>query len=237
MDGLLGTILRNPFTMYLRYVANSVSNSLKFKDFAQGYMSSVDGCLVEPHVRIAADAVVRGCKVGGYTYIGTDTFITGTQIGRFCSIGPACRIGLGKHPTREFVTTSPVFFSTGRQCGTTFAQENAFLENEPIAIGNDVWIGANVFVADGVTIGDGAIIGAGAIVVRDVPDYAVYGGVPARLLRYRFERSQIEWLREFKWWDRDPEWLQANHRAFWSVADLMQTARAQAAPFRQEETD
>jgi carbonic anhydrase/acetyltransferase-like protein (isoleucine patch superfamily) len=200
-------------------------------------MSSVDGCSVEPHVRIAAEAVVRGCKIGGCTYIGTDTYITGTEIGKFCSIGPACRMGLGKHPTREFVSTSPVFFSIGRQCGTTFAQENAFCENEPIAIGNDVWIGANVFVADGVTIGNGAIIGAGAIVVRDVPDYAVYGGVPARLLRYRFERSQIEWLQEFKWWNRDPEWLRANHCAFSSVADLMKTAQIKAAPFRQEETD
>src|ERR1700730_3199617 len=144
MHNLLATILRNPLTMYLRYVANSVSNSLKFKDFAQGYMSSVDGCLVEPHVRISADAIVRGCKIGGYTYIGIGTFITGTEIGRFSSIGPACRIGLGKPPTLEFVSTSPVFFSMGRQCGTTFAQESAFRENEPIAIGNDVWIGANV---------------------------------------------------------------------------------------------
>jgi acetyltransferase-like isoleucine patch superfamily enzyme len=233
----LARTIRNPLTMYLRYVANFVSNSLKYRDFAQEYMSSVDDCVIESHVRISAQAIVRACTIGGYTYIGADTQIARTDIGRFCSIGPACRIGLGNHPTRDFVSTSPVFFSMGRQCGTTFVRENAFRESEPIAIGNDVWIGANVFIADGVTIGNGAIIGAGAVVVRDVPDYAVYGGVPARLLRYRFERSQIEWLQEFKWWNRDPEWLRANHSAFWSITDLMQTAKAKPAPFRPEEAD
>jgi acetyltransferase-like isoleucine patch superfamily enzyme len=234
MHGLLATIVRNPLTMYLRYVANSVSNSLQFKDFAQGYMSSVDGCSVEPHVRVSADAVVRGCKIGGHTYIGANTYVARTEIGRFCSIGPACRIGLGKHPTREFVSTSPVFFSMGRQCGTTFVQENAFCESEPIVIGNDVLISANVVVLDGVTIGNGAIIGAGAVVVSDVPNYAVYGGVPARLLRYRFDRSKIEWLQEFRWWNRDPEWLRLNHRAFRSLSELMQTVQITSAPVQHD---
>lgn len=63
--------------------------------------------------------------------------------------------------------------------------EQGFVENKPIKIGNDVWIGARVIILPGVTIGNGVIIGAGAVVTKDVPDYAVVGGVPARVIKYR----------------------------------------------------
>ena len=90
-----------------------------------------------------------------------------------------------------------------------------------MVLGNDVWIGANVVIADGVRIGNGAILGAGAVVVSNVPDYAVYGGVPARLIRYRFAPSQIDWLNELAWWNRDDTWLRANCRSFQNISRFM----------------
>jgi acetyltransferase-like isoleucine patch superfamily enzyme len=208
---------RNPLTCYLRFILEAGKNSRKFEDFQQGYMSRVLECEIEAHVRILPGAFVSKCKIGSYTYIGAESKVGHAQIGRFSSIGPGCRIGLGKHPARTFVSTSPVFYSTAGQCGSTFVQQSCFKEWEDIRIGNDVWIGANAVVSDGAQIGDGAIIAAGAIVASQVPDYAIFGGVPARLIRYRFKESAISWLKQFKWWDRDLDWIRNNCERFQDI--------------------
>lgn len=67
--------------------------------------------------------------------------------------------------------------------------------------GNDVWIGANCIILDGLTIDDGAVIAAGAVVTKNVPPYAIVGGNPARIIKYRFTPEQIRALLEIKWWD------------------------------------
>ena len=74
-----------------------------------------------------------------------------------------------------------------------------------IVLGNDVWVGFEAVILAGVTIGDGAIIGARAVVTRDVPPYAIVGGVPARLIRRRFDEATIESLLALQWWDWEPE--------------------------------
>lgn len=76
-------------------------------------------------------------------------------------------------------------------------------------IGNDVWIGCGVIVMPGVSIGDGAVVGAGAIVTKDVEPYSVVSGVPARLMRYRFDRETIETLESLDWWDWDDATLRS----------------------------
>jgi virginiamycin A acetyltransferase len=207
-------LFRNPLSLYFRFVFESARNHSRFQDFGQGYMSRVEGCSIEPHVRVFPGAIVMGGRIGSFSYIAEEATVLGAEIGRFCSIGPGCRIGLGRHPTRRFVSTSPVFFSTARQCGSSFVNEDRFHEFTPVVIGNDVWIGANVSVVDGVRIGHGAIIGAGAVVVSDVPDYSVFAGVPARLIRFRFSASQIAWLTEFQWWDKGEDWIRQNHALF-----------------------
>ena len=99
--------------------------------------------------------------------------------------------------------------------------ESYFLETEQINIGNDVWIGANAIVLDGVTIGDGAIISAGAIVNKNVPPFSIYGGVPARLIRFRFEENEIEFLKKFKWWDKDLNWIKTHTPYFKDIKELI----------------
>lgn len=75
--------------------------------------------------------------------------------------------------------------------------------NREVIIGNDVWIGAGVFIKGGIKIGDGAVIAAHAVVTKDVPPYAIVGGVPAKILKYRFTDDVIRKLLDLKWWDYD----------------------------------
>ena len=90
------------------------------------------------------------------------------------------------------------------------------VKSAPI-IGDDVWIGTNVVILPGVHIGQGAIIGAGAVVTKDVPPYACMGGVPARLLKYRFPKETIEKLLKINWSQKDDEWIKNNIELFYDV--------------------
>lgn len=84
-------------------------------------------------------------------------------------------------------------------------------------IGNDVWLGRNVIITNGVKIGNGVIAGAGAVITKDVPDYAVVVGVPARIIKYRFTPKQIEQLNEIKWWDWDLEKIKECYDDFFDI--------------------
>ena len=94
-----------------------------------------------------------------------------------------------------------------------------------VVIGNDVWVGQNVIITASVSyIGDGAVIGAGAVVTKDVPPYAVVVGVPATILKFRFDDEQIKVLQELKWWDWDPQYISVNWQAFESVSAFLDLA-------------
>lgn len=84
-------------------------------------------------------------------------------------------------------------------------------KTKPTIIGNDVWLGANVFIKRGVEVGDGAIVAAGAVVVKDVPPYAIVGGNPATIIRYRFENEIILLLLDLKWWSLNEDMLKDLH--------------------------
>lgn len=161
-----------------------------------------------------SDVTLQNSTVGDYSYIQRQSIILNTEIGRFCSIATCAKFGLGSHPTAQFVSTHPIFFSVKQQAVDVWADNSYFPEFKPVTIGNDVLVGSNVTVLDGVNVGDGAVIGAGAVVVSDVPAYAIVGGVPARVLRFRFNEDLRNWLLNYRWWDKEISWIKANWRRF-----------------------
>lgn len=171
---------------------------------------------------IGDGTVVSDSKVGRYTYLGKHNRLDRITIGKFCSIGSNIKILDSTHPTRNFVTTSPVFYSTIRQNGTTFVDKELFNEHisgggYKIQIENDVWICDDVTFVGGVRVGNGAVVGAGALVTKDVPPYAIVGGIPAKVIRYRFTPEQIDFLENNHWWNKSEEWLRRNSGLFQSI--------------------
>lgn len=163
---------------------------------------------VEAPVDLSISTFLGKVEVGSFTYFGQGCVVRNTKIGRFCSIATNCTIGSFNHPT-DRVTTHPIVFNTVIR----IPDMHAFYEiNEPVpfdkkiqycVIGNDVWIGSNVFIRSGVDIGNGAVVGANAVVVKDVPDYAIVAGNPAKVIRYRFSEKIIQALNQSRWWEYD----------------------------------
>lgn len=159
--------------------------------------------LVESPIWLGGNLSSR-VMIGAYTFLRDNVRIAGqvAHIGRFCSIAPGVVIGDGNHPTDWLSTHS---FQWGEGSWIPSEAINQFTspaerKSRKAIIGNDVWIGANAIILPGVTIGDGAIIAAGSVISRDVPPYAIVGGVPARVIRFRFDELVIERLMQIRWW-------------------------------------
>ena len=160
-------------------------------------------------------------SLGYGTEVGDGCFLS-ADIGRFSSIGSRCKYINATHPMREpYVTTSSLLYSTnGRKSptGKSIAEKQMFdefrffdKEGEIVnKIGSDVWIGLDVCLIGGVNIGDGAVVLSRAVVTKDVPPFAIVGGVPAKIIGYRYDEETIAFLQEVKWWDKTPEWFKSN---------------------------
>lgn len=159
----------------------------------------------EHPIRTYGNVTIKSKSIlGAFSFINTGTTLfPGTKIGRYCSIGKNCEIGAFDHPI-DWLSSSPIQYNIAGHFPdyvNIFEQQKFERPNSTI-IGNDVWIGSLVIIKRGLKIGDGAIIAGGAVVIGDVPPYAIVGGVPARILKYRFEQDIIKQLLELKWWDR-----------------------------------
>lgn len=184
------------------------------------------GATADADCRLGTDVVVHDntrlfhCTVGRNTYFAEDGGYHQCSIGAFCSFGPGVRAGLGQHPSRNFVSTHPSFYSGNDASRGQFAHRPEFAEFSPITIGNDVWVGAAAIILDDVTIGNGAIIAAGAVVTKDVLPYTIVGGVPAKEIRARFTPDQIQFLQQLSWWTKDDAWIRAHAGLFHDIEQL-----------------
>lgn len=149
-------------------------------------------------------------EVGAFTTFdgeAVDCRIRNVKIGRYCSVAKHVDIGLLQHPV-NWLSVTPRQYYRNFSGWSSFAGKKMAVkpfdgESGMTEIGNDVWIGDRVVIMSGVKIGDGAIIAAGAVVTKDVPPYAVVGGVPARVIKYRFDETTIRRLLDLQWWRYD----------------------------------
>lgn len=167
------------------------------------YSAALNKVSMGENVAILDGVVLESVSLGNFSYVSNNSRLVNVSAGNFCSIGPNVKIGLGPHPSRIFVSTYPAFYSDCNMgCPLSFRKDKIFDDSVPSTrIGNDVWIGSDVIIPGGILVGTGAILAAGSVVVKDVPPYAVVGGNPAKILRYRFSEQQIQLLLESEWWN------------------------------------
>lgn len=156
---------------------------------------------------VYSGSTVYGSTIGRYSYLGYNCEVINTDIGSFCSIASGIRIGEAEHPIL-WVSTSPVFQNV-KNSGVSkrFAKIDVPRTRRTI-IGHDVWIGVNAIIKAGVHIGTGAVIASGAVVTKDVEPYAIVGGCPAKLIKYRFSDDVKDKLLNSKWWECDDATLE-----------------------------
>lgn len=211
--------------LYERYLTRRYQQKNKKKHVAFSDTSKISrNCFFEGNNFVAGE--MYGCRLGYGTYVHKGSVLRNVRIGRFCGIGENVNIRLFEHPI-QMVSISPCFYRKEHTL-KTYVDRNYFEDLKcaadaySVVIGNDVWIGSNVLIKSGITIGDGAVVAAGAVVTENVEPYAIVGGVPAKLIRYRFTTEQIEALLRIKWWDRDDSWFQENGKYFTDVEGFIE---------------
>lgn len=164
--------------------------------------ASVRDCAFGRYTEVGARTQIAETSMGDYSYVVNDAEIIYCRIGKFCSIAAHTRLNPGNHPMQRASQSHFTYRSSWYFEGA--ADEAAFFDwrrEHPVTLGHDVWVGHGVVVLPGVSIGAGAILAAGAVVSKDVEDYTIVGGVPARPIRRRFEPEIGEALKAIAWWD------------------------------------
>lgn len=168
--------------------------------------SSIKNSIIHSTSKVESGSLVVNSVFEKYSFCGYDCKIIDCSVGSFTSIADNVVIGGGRHPM-EWVGMSPVFYE-GRDSVKKKFSIHSRQANLHSSIGNDVWIGESALIRAGVRIGHGAVIGMGSVVTKDVDNYAIVAGNPARLIRYRFPEETISSLLKLKWWDFDEKKLE-----------------------------
>ncbi|HDR7563182.1 TPA: CatB-related O-acetyltransferase [Bacillus mycoides] len=210
--------------LFLKRILKRVYVYIRFKNVVIASRGNISTrTIFEGQNKVGRNAWFDG-YMGYGSYIGDGSTING-EIGRYCSIGHQVTVLTGTHPSHVFVSTSPVFYSTRKQNGTTYTETQRFEEimysdkdnQYGVTIGNDVWIGFQATIIGGVKIGDGAIIASNAVVTKDVAPYTIVAGIPGKEVGRRFDDDTIRWLCNFKWWNKPEEWIKNNAEIFTDI--------------------
>ncbi|MEZ9006737.1 CatB-related O-acetyltransferase [Vibrio sp. 10N.247.311.59] len=186
----------------------------------------------EGHNSIKAGSSVSNSYIGRGTYIGSNCILKNVKIGRFCSIASNVSVLSNDHPVKGYVSTHPAFHKIDDELmcllqlnfkvDKPFKPEFITESNHNVNIGSDVWVGEGVRILPGVNIGNGAIIAARALVTKDVDNYAIVGGIPAKLIRYRFNKNEVDSLMNINWWNWNLEKIKQNSTEFICIDRLEQ---------------
>jgi acetyltransferase-like isoleucine patch superfamily enzyme len=212
----MGELLKNPITLWLRWLFTCLSYQIRFggKSIRIEYMAELSKVVFEGTNKVYKFARLRDVSLGFFSYVSRGTQVYNAEVGRFTCIGPETIIGPGEHPVRGYISSHPAFYSTLAQAGTTFSDQDYVEEIPRTKIGHNVWIGARAIIRAGVTIGDGAVIAAGSVVVKDVAAYTVVGGVPAQMIRDRFDVQVKTLVQTSEWWNWPTDKLSKHAAAF-----------------------
>lgn len=193
------------------YIIGSIRNL--FNPGTSFFTMIDDASQVSRLANVNANVKVFRSKIGDYSYVGGKSRIINASIGKYCSIAGESSIGMGTH-TLNNLSTCPIFTEKNNGTGHSWCNESSENPYKEVNIGNDVWVGKRVMVMGGINIGDGAVIAAGAVVTKDIPAYALVGGVPARIIRFRFSEEIIKKLLDIRWWDLKEDKLKEKISSF-----------------------
>lgn len=183
-----------------------------------GDFTTIRQSVLGKYVSIQRNCDLLRVNVGDYTIIEKNAVVHDVEMGKFCEISWHCSMGGDNHnyklPTIHHWYWNKAFgFEKEDNAigGVNFLNK---LYDEPCVIGNDVWIGSGVTVNRKVHVGNGVILASGTVVTKDVPDYAIVGGVPGRVIKYRFDEETIKRLLFIEWWNWPYEVLKENRHLF-----------------------
>jgi phosphonate metabolism protein (transferase hexapeptide repeat family) len=151
---------------------------------------------------VAERVILAECDVGDFTYIERHVEAIYTTIGKFCAVAAGARLNALSHPMERIsqhkITYRPNEYFVYAKVDKAFREKR---QNARVVIGHDVWMGHGAIVMPGLSIGHGAVIAAGAVVTKSIEPYAVVAGVPAKRIKWRFEKSIRERIVQLAWWD------------------------------------
>lgn len=164
--------------------------------------AQVRDCMLGRYTEVGPRTKLLETSLGDYSYVVNDSDIAYATVGKFCSIAAMTRINPGNHPMQRASQAHFTYRASAYFGGEDDEQEFfAWRRAHRVVIGHDVWIGHGAVVLPGRRIGTGAVIAAGAVVTKDVGDYTIVAGNPARPVRLRFATAIAERLKRLAWWD------------------------------------